>query len=139
MTILQNSKPVSDENGFWVVDHFQPGRGGSSVTYAHHCFGDVWLNHFYYQPGPWDHLFPEKYLRGPESTYSVWSGFALDQDEGDIETWSPKQLKKAVGPIPSCATLEIWNPDGEGAVYVCFRDEDVEDAIKYAKSRSQLA
>lgn len=128
------SKP-HDESGFWVVDHFKPGRGGSSVTYAHHSFGEVWLNQRFYQPGPFDFYNP-KLPQLAKSTYSVWSGFALDIDDGDIDSWSTEQLAQAAGPIPACSTLEVWSPDGEGAIYVVFQDEDIEEAIKYAKSRN---
>lgn len=141
-----------DPSGFWVIDRVQPGRGFSSVTYAHHDVGTSRVSYRYYTPGPFDLMAygPDHPLSMPKGTYSVWTGLAFPMPDeylvdgnkwDDPEEWSAAKLKKVVeagvGKIPKGATIDIWSPDAEGALYLQFTDEGVEDALEFAAKMNQ--
>ena len=142
--------PRSD--GFWTVEHVQPGRGMSSVTYAHHDVAGCRVYQQFYTPGPLDALAfgAASFQATPKSTYYVWTGLAFGQpDEYPLvshwdnpEDWSAEKLidvvTNAVGAIPKSATVDIWSPDGEGSLYLEFPDEGVEDALEFAKRMSEM-
>lgn len=142
--------PRSDD--FWTVEHVQPCRGMSSVTYAYHDVAGTRVYHQYYTPGPFDLLAygAESIQATPKSTYYVWTALAFGMpDEYPLtshwdnpEDWSEEKLigvvTKAVGKIPNGAVVDIWSPDGEGAIYLKFKDEGVEDALAFAMRMSEL-
>lgn len=138
----------TDRSGFWIVTDVQPGRGMSSMTYAHHDVGAIRVYQQYYTPGPYDALAygPNSELATPRSTYFVWTGLAFGQPDDsspkgacwdDPETWAVDRLvqvvTEAVGPIPLGAQIDVWSPDGEGALYLRFSDEGVEEALQFAQ------
>ncbi len=122
----------------------------SSMTYAHHDVGSVRVCQDFYTPGPYDAIAygSGHRLATPCSTYYVWTGLAFGQpDEYPVvskydnpEKWSAKKLRQVVeaeiGPLPKGATISIWSPDGEGALYLEFKDEGVEEALAFAQRRS---
>jgi hypothetical protein len=148
------SRAPRDASGFWIISSVQPGRGMSSVTYAHHDVGTSRVYQQYYTPGPLDALAfgPNSVQATPRSTYYVWTGLAFGLPDSypvnvaawdNPEDWSLEKLHQvveaAVGPLPKGSTVDIWSPDGEGALYLMFDDEGVEDALSFAEHMNQLA
>lgn len=131
---------VRDESDFWKVVAEYPGRGMSQVTIARHTLPNgVVVSQRYYQPGPYDALaFGEAHaLAQPASTYTVYTGVHGQPDElSDADAIA--LLRQAHPNLDEAAmaagSLDIWSPDGEGAVFWKFRDLQVEDALNFARS-----
>lgn len=141
-----------DATGFWEVTDVQPGRGLSSMTYAHHDVRAVRVYQQFYMPGPYDVIAfgvdsPEA---TPKSKYYVWTGLAFPQPDeypvvskwDDPQEWSDSKLRKvvkaAVGPIPAGATIDVYSPEGEGGIYLEFQDDGVEKALAFASKMANL-
>lgn len=146
------SRAPRDDTGFWEITHVQPGRGMSSVTHAFHDVGSSRVYQLYYTPGPFDVMAfgPDSREATPRSTYSVWTGLAFSQPDeypvvtkwDDPEDWPDEKIRQvieaSVGPIPKSASIDIWSPDGEGAIYLEFKDLDVEDALAFAARMDEI-
>lgn len=132
--------PIASGNG-WNVDHVRHGAGMSSTTYGHAELGNgVWVFQRYWQPGPFHALAygVDSDSARPEATYSVFSGVHGAADEG-LPLDALLEKMKALHPnmdvnAARAATVEVWSPDGEGAIYLKFTDLEVEQAFALAST-----
>lgn len=136
------SAPGPDLSGFWETLRVEIGRGYSNQTYARtQRLNSVYVHQVYYIPGPFDlkAFGPDSALAAPSSTYSVYCGVdgMADNAFESLETCikavlatNPFANRKAM----SRGTFNVWSPDGEGSLFVEFKDEDVEAALAFADS-----
>jgi len=124
--------PPQDDTGFWVIKHSYPGAGGSLITIAiHTCTNGEVVSQKFFSPSSFD------FESAAKSTYSVHLGiFGLPDEVSEAAT---KRLIREIHPTIdaqglSAAEIEIWSPDGEGALFLKFGDLDVEHALRLAQS-----
>ena len=138
--------PSKDPEGFWENFRVEVGRGYSSQTFA--CtqrLNGVYVHHAYYQPGPFDHIAygPDSIQAYPASTYTVYCGVEGLKDDAYKGKASCIRAVSAENPSVDLEALSfgkfgIWFPDGEGALYVDFGDEDIEAALAFADSLNEF-
>lgn len=118
----------------------EPGRGYSSNTFGTHMLPNgISLLQRYYTPGPFDLLVygPDCELATPHAEYSVFSGVVGVADNADEEyvmhllLLDQPQIDRhaLVG-----ARFDVWSPDGEGELWVCFADHQLDEALACARS-----
>lgn len=134
------SASIRSGNG-WIVDHVQHGAGMSSTTYGHAELGNgVWVFQRHWQPGPFHALAygVDSEIARPKATYSVFSGVYGSDDEGPSLD-ALLEMMKALHPdmnvnAARSATVDVWSPDGEGAIYLKFDDLEVEQVFALAST-----
>lgn len=130
----------------WVVDHVRHGAGLSSTTHGHAVLANgMWVFQHFYQPGPYHALAygADSPLAAPNSTYLVFSGVQGSDDNGPsmrtLQAWMENLHPGVDVAALQAATIDIWSPDGEGAIYLRFDDLQVECAFALASSMTAKA
>lgn len=135
---IRASPPGRDPSGFWKTTGVEPGRGYSCTTSAETLRpngAQVLMEH--YTPGPFDLIAfgPESPLSTPSSTYFVYTG--IDGQPDKLSKAAGIVVIKKVHPnVQSCArgVMDVWSPDGEGALFLRFAEKDMDAAFAFADS-----